>query len=220
MAASLAYSTAGATVLAQSITISATANFGAVAEGQLLLAGIHVTAGQTPSAIPSGWTELGHSANGSLWVYYKWATASEPANYTWTNISSVTTNYIIGAIVGYKNVDRSNPFDTTPGLTSILNNNLINYGAVAFVHQDGIGLYFGGRQAAGDADISPGSSSFVTGNNTSNPADGFKEDKMFIYQHNTRSGTIAAVSYVSSTYLNWGSLSVGLRSATNKQSMI
>lgn len=78
------------------------------AAGHLLVAHFHVTAADTVTAVPSGWVEAGAAdgANYMSRVYYKVATGSEPANYTWT-ISAADT-YVI-AISRLTGVDPQAP---------------------------------------------------------------------------------------------------------------
>lgn len=91
----------------------------------------------TITAVPSGWTQVDSllvtSSNMLSAVYYKVATASEPASYTWTDGSGNTTP-LCGGIVAYRGVDTANPVnvqanggddgttppdpDTTPAVTT------------------------------------------------------------------------------------------------------
>jgi prepilin-type N-terminal cleavage/methylation domain-containing protein len=82
-----------------------------VAAGDVLLATISTNATPTVTA-PSGWTLAGSNQNGNNGmesaVYYKVATASEPATYTWTLSHKQDTT---GGIVDYSGVDTTNPID-------------------------------------------------------------------------------------------------------------
>lgn len=75
----------------------------------LLLAAIASASGTYPSNVPAGWTLIDQWRDPSpvcaTSLYRRWATASEPANYTWTTPGG----YQIGAISAYRGADLSNP---------------------------------------------------------------------------------------------------------------
>ena len=83
--------------------------------GDLMLVQLTVRGGSaTTFAAPSGWTLLRRDNNSLLAqaVYYRFATASEPASYSWTFSPS---NRAVGAIAVYRGVDTTTPIDASGG---------------------------------------------------------------------------------------------------------
>jgi MSHA biogenesis protein MshQ len=93
-----------------------------VATGHLLLAQIVVwdgTGTNTPTA-PGGWNLIRHdfvSYNGNKmtsWLYYKVATATEPASYGWT----ISSQYAAGVIGAWQGASSVLPIDNASGATA------------------------------------------------------------------------------------------------------
>jgi len=94
----------------------------AVATGELLIAQIVVwdgTGTNTPTA-PGGWNLIRHdfvSNNGNKmtsWLYYKVATATEPASYGWT----ISSQYAAGVMGAWQGASSVSPIDTDSGATA------------------------------------------------------------------------------------------------------
>jgi hypothetical protein len=88
-----------------------------VVQGDLMLASIAVNGG-SPANItaPSGWTLILRTDNDtdvSVISYWKVATASEPASYTW---SADSETRLEGGITQYRGVNTSNPIDASAGI--------------------------------------------------------------------------------------------------------
>lgn len=109
---------ATATGTSTGVTISAPAG---VLPNNIMIAAIHTGWCNSGSLItaPAGWTLIGHTSNtgsgcGSsnttkqLGTFYKIATASEPANYTFTGTSS---QWYVGGIVAYSGVNTTSPIN-------------------------------------------------------------------------------------------------------------
>ncbi|MFD8117081.1 hypothetical protein [Streptomyces microflavus] len=112
--------------------------------------------GVTMSSAPSGWT-LVHTrvhadANLTSWVYYKVATGSEPASYTWT--ASAATTPMGGAISAFRGVDTANPINaqtssesaatqtvSTPSVTSTNRALILHFRLVSTAYVAGIGTF-------------------------------------------------------------------------------
>ena len=111
----VASSTAGGAAPTASITVNAPA--GLVA-GDLMLAMISQRTSNLPLdqnmvSTPVGWTLVLSQDDGStvgMSIYRKVATASEPANFTWTLGSSGRTS---GAILAFSGVDTTSPIDAS-----------------------------------------------------------------------------------------------------------
>jgi len=93
-----------------------------VATGDLLIAQIVVwdgTGTNTPAA-PGGWNLIRHdfvSYNGNKmtsWLYYKVATATEPASYSWT----ISSQYAAGVIGAWQGASSVLPIDNASGATA------------------------------------------------------------------------------------------------------
>jgi len=85
------------------------------ASGDLLIAAITLNGNVTiPSAnVPAGWTRIRVVPSATamaLVTYYKIATGSEPANYTWTLSASGTA---VGSIMRFTGENPANPIDTS-----------------------------------------------------------------------------------------------------------
>src|SRR3569832_59214 len=82
----------------------------AITMGDLLLANVSVKDGTSVAiSAPSGWTLISRTDNGtdiSVASYYKIASTSEPANYTWT---FNTQTKAAGGITRYGGVDATHP---------------------------------------------------------------------------------------------------------------
>jgi hypothetical protein len=91
----------------------------ATAEGDFLVAGITVNGGSGVTITPpSGWTLITRTNNGTnvgMASYRKFATASEPASYTWGFGASVVR--ASGGILRYTGVDTANPINVSGGAT-------------------------------------------------------------------------------------------------------
>ncbi len=103
-------------------------------QDDLLIALLAESSGSDITA-PAGWTEIIDDGNGAdvrLGVFWKLATASEPANYTFTVAS---TDQTAGTILRYSGVDTANPINVfnhtvagnivSPDVTATSNNNII-----------------------------------------------------------------------------------------------
>ena len=88
----------------------------AITMGDLLLANVSVKDGTSVAiSAPSGWTLISRTDNGtdiSVASYYKIASTSEPANYTWT---FNTQTKAAGGITRYGGVDATHPIDVSLG---------------------------------------------------------------------------------------------------------
>lgn len=89
------------------------------AAGDVMIASVAWTPSSTTVSAPSGWTLIRQSTQGSattskLATYYRVATASEPAAYTWTFAGSGLTQSV-GGILSFHGVDASSPFDAEAG---------------------------------------------------------------------------------------------------------
>ena len=106
---STAVTTAGATSTTITLTKPAAVVAGSVMIAQL---GFDATSNKgTTVTKPTGWVQTGvQLANGIYYqdIYYKIATAAEPATYTFTLSRS---SYIVGAILAYSGVDTLAPVD-------------------------------------------------------------------------------------------------------------
>ncbi|MGH9895810.1 MAG: hypothetical protein ACREA0_28255, partial [bacterium] len=96
----------------------------AVLLNDVMVAAIAVRGGSstTITTVPAGWTLVPGGTNPidngtilKLAVYYKVATAAEPANYTWQFSSSQKAS---GGIQAYVNVDTATPIDVALGQTT------------------------------------------------------------------------------------------------------
>src|SRR5437763_10414789 len=82
--------------------------------GDVLLAGLAYAGNVTISTVPAGWTLIQRRVNTNAAApvthvtYWKVATASEPASYTWTASSNVRS---VGGITAYANIDPNSPID-------------------------------------------------------------------------------------------------------------
>ncbi len=87
-----------------------------VAQGDFMLASIALHDGNAVSATPpTGWTQVlrtDNETNIGIVSYWKFASASEPSNYTWV-LSPQTRAQ--GTITRYSGVDTSNPIDAAAG---------------------------------------------------------------------------------------------------------
>lgn len=123
------------------------------ADGELLLASITIKGGAAESITPpSGWTQILRTDNGnntSMVTYSKFASTSEPVDYTWTITPQTRA---IGSITRYSGVSASNPINAAAGAsgtsataiapsitTSVDNTQIIavygfNAGAIAIGH--------------------------------------------------------------------------------------
>jgi hypothetical protein len=99
---------------ANTLVISAPAS---IAAGDLLLAGFTVDGNPSVVSPPADWTPILRNGGSGLGThtYYKVATASEPASYTWTFGES---RRAAGGIIRYTGVDTSNPIVTSAGGTA------------------------------------------------------------------------------------------------------
>jgi len=82
-----------------------------VVEGDLLVAFMWIYDRQTFNAsVPSGWIQFADSPGvySGIRAWYKIATASEPANYTFGLVSDST--YLAGAIAAFSGADPADPF--------------------------------------------------------------------------------------------------------------
>lgn len=114
---------------ATSITITAPTT---ITSGNLLVAFIihaDTDVAQKFASIPSGWTQISTSSanTGSILAYYKTATGSEPASYTWS--SATVSRAGTGIILNYSTAAwdtagnpyryQTNPMTLTPNPTSL-----------------------------------------------------------------------------------------------------
>jgi hypothetical protein len=87
-----------------------------VAVGDVMIAGVAIHDGNTVAVTaPSGWTQIlrtDNDTNISIVSYWKTASASEPANYTWVLSPQTRAE---GGITRYSGVDGSNPIDAAAG---------------------------------------------------------------------------------------------------------
>jgi hypothetical protein len=99
---------------ATSITINRPAG---TQKGDVLVAVIAVVPSTTAITAPAGWTLVDRQTNtngssNALAVYYKVASAAEPASYTWTFSAN---NGNAGGIMAFSGVDNQNPVDVAAG---------------------------------------------------------------------------------------------------------
>ncbi|HLF22332.1 MAG TPA: DUF6701 domain-containing protein [Burkholderiales bacterium] len=99
------------------LTVARPAN---TVENDVMVAAIGVSASAPTITPPTGWTLVRKTDNtaanaNSLAVYYKVATASESANYTWSFSASTGS---VGGIQSFYNVDTSSPIDVENGQTT------------------------------------------------------------------------------------------------------
>ena len=97
----------------------------AAAAGDVLVAHVvlhtHVF-GANPLPAPSGWTRVRTDSDNNhviAAVFWRVATGSEPASYSFTNNSGDTTQQATGAIMAYRGVDPAHPIDAHAGATSV-----------------------------------------------------------------------------------------------------
>ncbi|MDQ8047156.1 MAG: hypothetical protein AAGC46_05975, partial [Solirubrobacteraceae bacterium] len=83
--------------------------------GDLMIASIATSGWYSANSGPSGWTELSSNGSSST-TYYKVATASEPASYTFTGPSG--GGNLAGGILTFSGVDPNNPIQETQQTTS------------------------------------------------------------------------------------------------------
>jgi hypothetical protein len=87
-----------------------------IAAGDVLLGQITFSGGSSTSiTAPSGWTLIDRQDNGtavSQAIYYKVATSSEPASYTWTLSAA---GRFAGGITAFRGADIANPIDAYGG---------------------------------------------------------------------------------------------------------
>jgi prepilin-type N-terminal cleavage/methylation domain-containing protein len=137
-------------------TSSLTISKPAVGAGDFLVAsiGMNATVGITS---PAGWTLIRsgtHSSNLQLATFYKFATASEPATYTFTTADG-SKRALAGSIVAYSGVNTSGPIDasgftqgaggnaTSPSLTTTAANDLLIHSVVFTENSSGNTILFG-----------------------------------------------------------------------------
>lgn len=96
-----------------------------VQAGDLLLAQVSINSNRTVTA-PSGWTLIerrqhdpSSTSYGFSQLYYRIASASEPASYTW-NLSGIA--YVAAAIAAYRGTHQSQPIEAYSGQNSALSN--------------------------------------------------------------------------------------------------
>lgn len=126
----------GAATIAVRATSSASINAGAqiviaapggVQAGDVMLAAISWhTHDYSGSGIdpPAGWTEVRIDDDGThilQGIFWKEATASEPATYTFLNGTTDITRQVVGGIVAYSGVDTSTPIDAHGAFTTSSN---------------------------------------------------------------------------------------------------
>jgi hypothetical protein len=91
------------------------------AQDDVMIAFIVTVSGALMSTVPSGWTLVDNTDNGSnlqVWVYRKIAGASEPASYTWIDDSG-GIGPMCGLVSSWRGCDISgNPVDTFAAATS------------------------------------------------------------------------------------------------------
>jgi len=91
-----------------------------VATNDVLIGSVAVTPSSATITPPAGWTlvrrtnNAGPTAN-SLAVYYKVATASEPASYAW---STSGASFTVGGVQAFSGVDTATPIDVENGQTT------------------------------------------------------------------------------------------------------
>ncbi len=88
----------------------------------VMLAAIAVGPSTTGIAAPAGWTLINRvdqaaATSNSQAVYYRIATSSEPASYTWT-FSGGAISGTAGGIITYRGVDTASPIDASGGNTT------------------------------------------------------------------------------------------------------
>jgi hypothetical protein len=125
--------------------------------GDFLLANIAVNGGDAADiTAPSGWTLILRTDNDSnigIASYYRWATTTEPSNYTWTIDHQTTAK---GAISRYSAVDKLNPIDgsatgnsgygtiatTSPITTTVASGTIVTLFAADVGKSSDAGAYF------------------------------------------------------------------------------
>ena len=112
--------------------------------GHVLVAALVTFNGLTPSP-PSGWTALAVASAGSysrMWVYYRVAGGSEPANYTWS--FSGGSDQIAATMTAWANVDTTTPIDVSGFSSDTTNDTSAVIGGVTTVTPGAILLAFAG----------------------------------------------------------------------------
>src|SRR6185295_12159331 len=90
------------------------------ATNDVLVASIAVTPSSAAITPPSGWNLVRRLNNAgptssSLAVYYKVATASEPASYAWGMSGA---SFTVGGVQGFTGIDTASPIDLENGQTT------------------------------------------------------------------------------------------------------
>ncbi|WP_233595343.1 MULTISPECIES: cell wall anchor protein [Corallococcus] len=121
--------------------------------GDVLLARIVnrnvVTAVATP---PAGWTFLRSDQSASqikAWVFYKVATASEPASYAFT-LDSASASHLAGSISAFSGANPTNPIDAQTGQKNGNSANL-DTPALSTSTANGVAVWFGSQLWSGTA---------------------------------------------------------------------
>jgi hypothetical protein len=120
-----------------------------VRAGDLLLAQVTVLSSSTTITLPGGWTQIrrDNNATGNLAqaIYWRIATASEPASYSWS--FGATARQASGAIVAYAGVDTPSPILTSSNLALSLATSTPQTNAVATTANNSLLVSFFGFSA-------------------------------------------------------------------------
>lgn len=116
-----------------------------IAANDILFGYVKHNANETPTGVPSGWTLLGsefHTASTSYWfLYYKIATGSEPADYTWTFATAARAG---GVSIAYRDgFDTADPIDAVSDTGYTTNNTTLRAAAATAAEANAPVLFFG-----------------------------------------------------------------------------
>lgn len=116
-----------------------------IAANDILFGYVKHNANETPTGVPSGWTLLGSEFNTestSYWfLYYKIATGSEPADYTWTFATAARAG---GVSIAYRDgFDTADPIDAVSDTGYITNDTTLRAAAATAAEANAPVLFFG-----------------------------------------------------------------------------
>ena len=126
-----------------------------VAQDDILFAFIKNTA--DPTAVPSGWTQLGFvtdASSGSRYMVYQLvAGASEGADYTWTFASYARTG---ATMVAYRDgFDPADPIDVVSATNYTTNNTTVRAAGVTAAAANSPIIFFGGQHSSSSVTYTP-----------------------------------------------------------------
>ena len=123
--------TSGTSGSGYSVTLAKPTN---TQENDIMFAHICIHNGGNVTVVPSGWALVTSGmkywgANTLMYVYYKVATASEPASYTWTE-DTLYANLTASMVTMRGGFDLTNPVDVYSSLSYDTSDNIIRAGSV------------------------------------------------------------------------------------------